>query len=120
MDDYRRHATAHAAMEYGDKASVRRGNDAADAMRAMAHEIAGLGRGAVRQFAALLDEPVTSGWAAHHLIELMAAEPILVQRALSVIEVRSRGDDATALGERMWLQAWRARDAAGESGAHEA
>ena len=109
MNDYRRHATVHASVEYGDKASVRRGNAAADAMRAIAQTIAGSGKPAVLQFATFLDDPVVSGWAAHHLIEVMNAEPTLVQRAVAVIEERSQGDDVIALGERTWLEAWRAK-----------
>jgi hypothetical protein len=109
INDYRRHATRHAATDYADQTSVREGNQAADSMLKIAREVAQSGEDAIRRFASLLDDPATSGWAAHHLLECMDAEPALVERALAVIEARSRGDGVAALGERMWLQAWHAK-----------
>ena len=120
IDRYRRLAATHAAQDYADRASVLAANHAADEMRSVALEVARAGPEAVRQFAALLEEPEPGGWAAHHLVEQMEAEPELVSRALALIERRSRGDSATALGERMWLQAWRAKGVGSGSRAPEA
>ena len=109
LDRYRRLAEIHAAMDYGDHNSVRKGNSAARAMGKVAAKMLSGGRPSVDRFSILLDDSHShvALWAAHHLLELAQLDDPTKQRAVGIIEHASRGNDANALGERIWLQQWR-------------
>ena len=98
-------------MDYGNRDSVRKGNSAARAMGKLAAKMLSGGRPGADRFSALLDDSQyhVALWAAHHVLELGQPDEPTKQRALGIIERASRGTDANALGERIWLQEWRER-----------
>jgi hypothetical protein len=108
IEQYRNNAAVHAAIDFADDASVRRGNRAASSLRAIATQIGTMGQDAMERFGLLLDEPRDDihYWAAFHLhiLEVMPAPPALVNRAFALLEERARGDGAEALGTRMRLR----------------
>ena len=106
LDRYRRLAEIHAAMDYGNGNSIRKGNSAARAMGKVAAKILNGGRSGADRFSVLLHDSRShvALWAAHHLLELGELDEPTEQRALGIIERASRADDANALGERIWLQ----------------
>lgn len=106
IEQYRKNAAVHAAIDFADRASVRRGNRAAGSLRAIATQIGTMGQDAMERFGLLLDEPRDNVryWAASHILEVMPAPPALVDRAFAVLEERARGDGVDALGTRMRLQ----------------
>jgi len=111
LDHYKRHAMFHASIDFGDRASVRAGNSAADDMAAVAKRLAALSPPASVPFAALLDaDHATALWAAHHLLEHFEPDHAIERHALAVIERAASGDDANAMGNRMWLEDWRKRE----------
>lgn len=112
LSEYIELARQHAEANDGTRAWVRRVNQAADRMRAIATvQLSGSGVQAHR-FSSLVDSPDGRArlWAAHHLLELCTTlEDAVVARALAVIEAAAKGDSAEAMGEQMWLANWRRR-----------
>ena len=106
IEQYRNHAAVHAAIDFADRGSVRRGNRAAGALRDIATRIGTMGQDAMERFGLLLGEPRDDVryWAAFHILEVMPAPPALVDRAFAVLEERARGDGVEALGTRMRLR----------------
>ena len=109
---YRRCQAVHAGVDFSDPVSVAEANAAADRMRALAAE---WGQDPTVQacFETLLwdaNGPLAK-WAAHHLLELMSPSPRGKAQALLILEGAARGDSAEAMGERMWLDAWRSSHA---------
>jgi hypothetical protein len=109
LDRYRKLAEIHAAMDYGDHNSVRKGNSAARAMGKVAAKILSSGRDGADRFSVLLDDPRShvAMWAAHHLLAIGELDERTKQRALRIIERASTDNGVNALGERLWLQQWR-------------
>jgi HEAT repeat protein len=115
LAEYRAQVVAHSAPLRGTDTWVAWVSTAADRLREIAveeaaHDPAGL------SFVALLEDESSNvrTWAAHHLLELFDKRSLPVeQRALNIIEAAARGDSATALGERMWLEEWRRGHQAG-------
>lgn len=112
ITEYLANQELHAAVDFGNKSSVKAGNKAADRMRNIAAELREATESTTR-FEALLDHPnpMVRKWVAHHLLELMEPSKSAVERSLSIIEQASLGDSAEALGERMWLASWNAAHA---------
>lgn len=107
---YKQHATLHASTGYGDPSAVRAGNTAAEAMVAVARQLAAMSPPAVISFASLLDcEGATADWVAHHLLEHFEPNDAVTSRALAVIERAASSGGANALGSRMWLDDWHER-----------
>ncbi len=110
LNKYKRHAAVHASIECSDRSSVRAGNAAADAMIAIAKQLAAMSPPAVSEFSSLLQaDDVTAGWAAHHLLEHFTPDNDVERLALAIIERKAAGDGADAMGNRMWLKEWRKR-----------
>jgi hypothetical protein len=112
VEEYLANARAHAATTYADSKSVRTSNRAADRMRAIALQFSSRSLDDKRTFALLLDDTTetVAAWAAHHVLEMMAPDDKTTQRALLVIERQSSGTGPNALGERIWLENWRAQN----------
>ena len=111
LAEYKQHAIVHASIDYGDRSSVRAGNAAADAMVTVAKRLAAMHPPAVTPFSSLLDtDDATAPWAAHHLLEHFTPDESITRRALDVIERAASGDDANAMGNRMWLAEWHKRE----------
>lgn len=112
MDEYTSRAKAAATVDYANDESARRFNAAEDRMRAIVDEVVTLG--GVLQFAALLEGEPASAWAAHHLVEKTALDPITLSRCFERVEqakeeAEARGDFAGAMGQEMWLKEWKAK-----------
>lgn len=74
-------------------------------MRELATRVLAGGQASVAAFGQLLTEPGPARvWAAHHVLELTSPGPALRQLALVAIKERAGSSDATAFGERVWLQ----------------
>ena len=108
---YRECAALHASIDYGSRATVERANRAVDTMRELASNLGRSGPAAVTAFARLLEEREAriDVWAAHHLLELMTVGPKIETRALAIIEREVAGDSVAAVGNRVWLERWRAQ-----------
>ena len=112
IQEYRACQAVQSCIDFSSKGSINASNKAADRMRAIATTISKSPE-AVTLFGNLLaaQEPQLQLWAAHHLLEIMNPDNSTKSSALSIIENASRGDDANALGERLWLDAWRSSNA---------
>ena len=70
IDEYRNCARICALVEYGDKESVKRNNQAVSRMYEMVQRVAIEGAEEIKKLAMLLDEPESSKWLAHQLVEI--------------------------------------------------
>ena len=93
--------------DYSDLDAVERLSGVTDRMREIAKEIADVGDEVTHTFAALLDNPTASLWAAHHLLEIFKVEGDIGVQALAIIEKAAEADGVTAIGEKAWLKEWR-------------
>lgn len=97
----------YARTDYSDLDAVERLSGVTDRMREIAKEIADVGDDVTPTFAALLDNPTASLWAAHHLLEIFKVEGDIGVQALAIIEKAAEADGVTAIGEKAWLKEWR-------------
>ena len=114
MNEYLSSAEAAVLVDYSDKNSVRRFNALSDRMRAIVDEVVNLGQDAISEFAALLESEPAAMWAAHHLVEKADLDAATLSKCFArveqaKIEAEAEGDLATAMGEEMWLNEWKAR-----------
>ena len=111
VEKYKNYAKVHFEVDYGDKKSVKKGNQAARDMRRIAYEINELYMDKIERFAELLSEGAYKKdiWVAHHILECMNYSREIEKKALNVIEKYSMGDSAEALGNKMWLKDWKSK-----------
>ena len=114
IKEYVSNAIAIASIDYADKKSVRRCNALADRMRTIVDQVVSLGQDAVLEFAALIDDKRAGSRVAHHLVEKAALDRETLLKCFARVEqarvdAEARGDPATARGEAMWLDEWRAK-----------
>jgi hypothetical protein len=98
-DHYRHYATTCSATDYGSASSVRRHNDAVDAMRSLAAE-----PGATGELSPLLDEPECARWLAFQLLESTDPSPPVAERCLAIIRRMADSRGVDAMGAREWLR----------------
>lgn len=111
LERYKKLAEINANVNFGDKASVRKGNRAATEMSKISNAFIESGEEGIKSFAALLDETENrvQNWAAIAILESMKAPKVVENKALAFIEKYSKGDDLEAFGTRMWLADWKSR-----------
>ena len=110
IHEYRTCAAAHYEPNDGSSGWIQRVNHAADRMITIARHIAGTGPDGITRFATLLDrdDPHVAGWAAHHLLDFMSPDDATRTAALSIIERAAQSNTVESLGEKTWLENWRA------------
>ena len=67
------------------------------------------GASSVGELIALLEEPRTSKWLAHQLVESTNLAGDVEDRCFAIVEDLARGDGPDAIGEQMWLNEWRSK-----------
>jgi hypothetical protein len=104
IDEYRACVEVCSSMDYADTASVKKCNTAVDRMYAIVEQANTSGRKAITDLATLLDEPATSKWLSHQLVERAEISQEIRAKCISIVKNLAKGNDADALGERMWLK----------------
>lgn len=92
-------------MDYGNMASVRRGNRAVDRMYKLVESL-----GPSPELIALLEEPGPGRWLAFQLLDRFQVSPAVEQKCLSIIRQRLReADPMDQMGIESWLAAYAER-----------
>ena len=106
LEQYRKYALIHYQVVLGDKASVKKGNRAANQLIKIAEQIDREFANGAEAFSALLNERgyKIDCWAAFHLIERIKSNKQQQQKALAVIESYAQSDDIDAPGIKLWLK----------------
>ena len=103
ISKYRSLAEIHSSIDYGDKGSVKAGNQAADKLRFLAEKE--LKKSELLQLLEV-DHPA-SNWAAHHVLEFKEITKKEEKNAIAIIERQIEKGGAQAMGERMWLDEYK-------------
>lgn len=99
VEKYCEMAEVHAAIDYGDKASVKRANRAADSLRNIGQKELG----SEQLLRILSSDHPSSLWAAHHLLEFHELTAEHRAQAVERIEAEIAKGGVTAMGERIFL-----------------
>lgn len=110
LDDYRECAQVCEAVNYADKTSVERCNEAVSKMYLIVEEANRKGQNAIIELATLLDEPGPAKWLAHQLVERAKITHEIRNKCFSIVEKLANGNDANAFGEQIWLKEHRDRE----------
>ena len=109
VDEYRQCVEIASGVDYADKDSVRRMNQAVDTMYRIVSDAVQDGETSIRKLITLLDEPEASKWLAHQLVASANLAGDVEDRCFAIIEDLARGDGPDAIGEQMWLDEWRSK-----------
>ena len=95
-------------VDYADKKSVRKHNDSADRMRAIARQIEDERPDLKDAFCQLLfhENKSVRLWTAHYMLEVMRYADKSRANALREITVATQDDSVDGLGNKMWLAEW--------------
>jgi len=104
IERYRTDSAICAATDQSSRAAVRRHNAAADRLRALVADAYVAGPEKVAELIPLLDEPPSDRWLAFQLLELGEPPPDCTERCIRVIQQIATGQDAGAMGARIWLK----------------
>ena len=114
IEEYITCAEEAAAVDYGNKRSVREFNVRSARMREIVQEVVAMGQDAIGQFSSVLEIEPAAVWLAHHLVELAELDNKTLAKCFNRVmqaksEAEGNGEHATAMGEDMWLKEWMAR-----------
>ena len=106
IQQFHENAKDHFDIDYADKDSVRKGNEAIETLFEIADKLKRGGN--THQLIALLEVGKNKEdlWAAHILLERLNAEGETANKALNVIERYANSDSLSAYGEKLWLEQW--------------
>jgi hypothetical protein len=97
------------AVDYSDKRTVRRSNNAVKRMYQLVRSAEHDGPGAIRELAQLLDDPGAACWLAHQLVECATLPSAVEDRCFAIVEKLAKDEGPEGLGEQWWLDEWRAK-----------
>lgn len=108
LEEYKECAKIHNDIDYADKSSVKKGNNAVVNMISIAKTINNVYSERIEEFSILLndDKDKIDIWVAHHILEYMNYTENIQYRAISVIKKYSKENTTDGLGNRMWLKEW--------------
>ena len=108
LEEYKTCVIATYDIDYADKSSVKRSNEAVAKMIKISKYLGEEYPSRIYDFAELLDNTDfrIDIWAAHHILENMNYPSELESKALDIIIKYSKEDSAEGLGNRMWLENW--------------
>jgi len=108
MDKYKQYASICALTDYADKKSVRRHNQAANAMIKIVEQATQEGLPSIERLFPLLDDPICAKWLAFQLLERAKVNSDIKTKCLKIIGSIATGEGATAFGAKTWLNKWNA------------
>ncbi len=106
LDEYRRLATIHKTVDFGDMKSVRKGNRAIETMSQIAQKISADFPNGLDEFSQLLDNSETEikYYVAFDLLNYLKPQLIVETKALEMIKQRAKNENH--IGYQFWLKDW--------------
>ena len=90
--------------DYSNKAEVTKHNKSIERMYQIVSEVKLMDEENVNHLIELLNDPITSKWLAHQLIEKEMIANKLKTKCINIIKELAKEDSVNGLGEKMWLQ----------------
>jgi hypothetical protein len=100
--EYRTCVEICANADNSSMSNVRRNNRAVKRMYAIVCKAEAAGT--ISELFPLLDEPESSRWLAHQLIECATVDEVTARRCFKIVEALAAGDGPEGIGNRIWLK----------------